>query len=723
MVEPRMNLALAVCIGAALASGSLALACVRAPVSAPAPPPVACGAPADSATVLPPPRPYEPSPPPVEPDVLGTADVGLEVQGCALNDRARRAWVHQRIAAMRAAVDAEYASWLASSDCELGDRFGAGGVGGLAVRGEGIGLGSAGGIGQGGIASRTNDQVAGVDEADIVKNDGAYVYLAMNGALRVVEAQRARVVSVTRLEGTARSLIVAGDRAVVFLSHGDELRAPCTYAYDCDFAGDGTSTEAVVFDLADRARPKVLRRVSASGSLIVARRIGDAVHLVVADNDAPGPDYETSLDDLPSCRTRPNEIEIRARFEDLKRKAERAIRAAQPRFPEVTDHGRRLELCDTLRDRADDGDAFASVISFDLRAPAAPLVAATVQSRPGVVFVSERALYVAVAHRRRDPPGTEGARRWSAVYGDRDEASDIHEFRVGPRPGDTRYLGSGAVPGHVLNQFAMDEWSGHLRVATSTGRVPDAAAESAVTVLAEAGGGLVRAGAVDHLAPGEDIRAVRFDGDRGYVVTFKKTDPLFVLDLHDASAPRVIGELKIPGFSTYLHRIDPAHLLTIGFDASDHGTFAYFDGLLLQLFDVTNPTAPVLLHREKIGSRGSSSEAAVDHLAFDYLPERALLAVPATVCEGGGDGRPGERVTFSGLLVYGVGAASGFRRVGSVDHGVAGARCDTWWSSATSVVRRSVLIDDLVFSIAEDRMRVRRLGPPGADVADIPLEP
>jgi uncharacterized secreted protein with C-terminal beta-propeller domain len=216
---------------------------------------------------------------------------------------------------------------------------------------------------------------------------------------------------------------------------------------------------------------------------------------------------------------------------------------------------------------------------------------------------------------------------------------------------------------------------------------------------------------------------VRFDGDRGYVVTFKKTDPLFVLDLRDPSTPAILGELKIPGFSTYMHRIDPTHLLSIGFDANDHGDFAYFDGVILQIFDVSHPTEPVLVHREKIGTRGSSSEAATDHLAFNYLAERNLLAIPMTVCQGGGDGTFGDKLAFSGLLVYDVTVEGGFRRLGGIDHGTQGASCNTWWSNATSHVKRSIFMDDLVFSIATDHMKVQRLDHLGQDVSDISLAP
>jgi hypothetical protein len=270
----------------------------------------------------------------------------------------------------------------------------------------------------------------------------------------------------------------------------------------------------------------------------------------------------------------------------------------------------------------------------------------------------------------------------------------------------------------------MDEYYGYLRIATTRGRVPDPNVESAVSILAEGGdGNLVRVGAVEKIAPGEDIRSVRFDADRGYVVTFKKTDPLFVLDLYHPARPEILGELKIPGFSTYMHRIDPDHLLSIGFDADDQGSFAYFDGVILQLFDVAEPTQPKLLHKETIGTRGSSSEAATNHLAFNYFADQGLLAIPMTICEGGGSGQQGNELTFSGLLVYDVSVEQGFKRLGGVDHGTKGADCGTWWSNANSHVKRSIFLDELVYSVAPDRLKVQHMGHFGQDLADIALLP
>jgi len=644
------------------------------------------------------------------------------------------------VAEMRAAVDAQFKAWHdAQPDCWAADREEHrwrmqemdGDFGGAGVSVSSRGMSAVAGAAPAPVArgaskpsagakaalrtSGTNNQVAGVDEADIVKTDGRYMYFATNGALRIAEALDPKVVSVTKLPGTAREMFVEGDRAVVYVSNGAS-HPRCTYGYDCTFAGDGSTTKIMVFDISDRRAPRVVREMSLSGSLLAARRIGGTVHTVVSEGDPRSAAYETWPADLPMCGT--VEAKVRASFAKLKVDNERAIRARRA-LPTLTEGGREQALCSTvLRTPIRDGRAFTSVISFALADDRAAPSTATIQSRPGAVFASHDALYLSVVHQKSQAP-----RGWYSFYGSTDEASEIHKFKIGATPRDTRYVGSGVVPGHVLNQFAMDEWYGYLRVATTKGRVPDPHVESAVSVLTESpNGNLVRVGAVEHIAPGEDIRAVRFDDERGYVVTFKKTDPLYVVDLYQPAKPRILGELHIPGFSTYMHRIDPDHLLSIGFDANDHGDFAYFDGVILQLFDVKNPTEPRLLHKEKIGTRGSSSEAATDHLAFNFLANEGLLALPMTICEGGGDGRNGDELAFSGLLVYDVDVERGFTRLGGVDHGTTGASCATWWSNATSAVKRSVFVDDLVYSIAGDRAKVQRMGKLGETFAEVPLQ-
>ena len=679
---------------------------------------------------------------PGEPAAAALSEARLATATCEDMDRLEQTLAAARIKEMKAQLRTSLADWARSQPgcweqyrwqareardamgrmwgSGIGESFGYGGLGlsGVGQGGGGIGSGSVSGRGvaRAASASGTNNQVKGVDEADIVKTDGRFVYLALNGALRIVEALKPHVVSTTPLSGKARELFVLGDRAVVYTSDRGSAKR-CTYGYDCQFAGDGSSTRVLVFDVSDRARPVKKREIQLSGSLVAARRIGDAVHTVVADGDSPAPMYQTWPDELETCGT-PESV-VRAKFARLERENEKKIRALRATLPTIREQGTTQSLCGgLLRTAFGDGRSFTTLVSFNLKDDQSRPTTATLQSRPGAVFASADALYLSVIQRRHGRNGS-----WYSFYPQVDEVSEIHKFRIGASPTETRYVGSGVVPGHVLNQFSMDEWYGYLRIATTRGKVPDPKVESVVSVLAEGeGGNLVRVGAVAKIAPGEDIRAVRFDDDRGYVVTFKKTDPLFVLDLYDPARPKVLGELKIPGFSTYMHRIDRDHLLSIGFDADDHGSFAFFDGIILQLFDVKNPVEPKLLHKEKIGTRGSSSEAATDHLAFNYFSERGLLAIPMTLCAGGGDGRSGE-LAFSGLMVYDVSVERGFKKLGAIDHGKKGVDCNTWWSNATSAVKRSVFLDELVYSIATDRLKVQRMKHFGTDLADIAMTP
>jgi hypothetical protein len=717
---------------------ALAAACTPVAVSRPSGP-AAKAPPAPEARVAPAsvPAPSTSNEPDTgsDPSASALAEARLVPSSCEIHKAAKEA----RLAQMHREVDAEFKRWhdlqpacweedrrreaerKAMEECMRGGECSGRGLSGVGEggggHGEGIGLGNVGTLGHGAStatsASRTNNQVAGVDEADIVKTDGRYVYMVANGALRIVEAMNPRLVSVTRLPGVVREMLVEGDRAVVFTADHQGTER-CTYGYDCTVGGDGTTTRIDVFDITNRSAPQAIRKVEFTGSLMAARRIGTTIHTVVADGDDAVGNYEVWPKDLPECGT--NEPVVRAKFAALRRDNEKRIKAATS-LPSIVERGVTTPLCAGLLDnKFDQVHTFTSLVSFDMRDARAPISSATVRSRPGTVFASTDALYMSTQRRKK------GSGRWYSFYPSVDEVSELHKFRIGAKPTDTRYVGSGVVPGHVLNQFAMDEWNGHLRVATTRGKVPDPNVESAVSVFSEgAGGNLVRVGAVEHLARGEDVRAVRFDDDRGYLVTFKKTDPLFVLDLHDAARPTVLGELKIPGFSTYLHRLDPTHLLSIGFDANDHGDFAYFDGVLLQLFDVTKPTEPKLLHREKLGTRGSSSAALTNHLAFNYFAEKGLLAIPMTMCEGGSDGVNGTELSFAGLMVYRVDVKRGFERLGGVAHGKKGSNCDTWWSKATSAVKRSVFLDDLVYSMALDRVKVQRMGAFGQDLADISL--
>lgn len=582
--------------------------------------------------------------------------------------------------------------------------------------------------------SSTNNQVANVDEADLVKTDGEYIYLVQGSELRIVRAwpaENAQLVSRHGFTGQAKKLFVQGNRVVVYVSQprsssaGSDTSwmrsqsADCTYGYDCDFSGDGTATQIVVFDVSDHGAPRLVRQIDLPGSLIAARRIGNAVHTVVSIAELGVPQLEAyynyrcgspltgdalqvELDAIEAMRVRNNAIIDAAKFNvgTLAREGEMPLNA--------------LDCSDFYKESVGANTGITTLLSLDMVADGAPRLA-NILSRAGAVYASDSSLYLSV----RQNPG--GFAWYDGVPAE--EVSTVHRFNIGSAPSTTGYVGSGFVPGHVLNQFSMDEYDGSLRIATSKGWVPDPAVESLLSVLQPEGASLKVVGQVSGIGPGEDIRSVRFQGNRGYIVTFKKTDPLFVLDLAHPNQPQLVGELKIPGFSTYMHPLDDTHLLALGYEADDQGTFAWFNGIQLQIFDVAQPTNPTLLQKKVYGTRGSSSSALTDHLGFTFLPDRKLLALPMNICDGGGNGQFGT-LSFSGVVALNVDIAQGFTELGRLQEPYAaqytefqyGQVCADWWTDSNSVVQRTVVMDDYLYAISDNRMRIQRISALGTDV-------
>ncbi|WP_437967499.1 beta-propeller domain-containing protein [Sorangium sp. So ce260] len=598
--------------------------------------------------------------------------------------------------------------------------------------------------------STTNTQEADVDEADFIKNDGEHVYLLAHGQLQIFDAWPAadthRVASVP-IEGEAKKLFVHEKRAFVYSSLTGE--APhdqgreCTYGYDCEFTGDGTPLQVTELDLSDLTAPTVVRTLKFSGTFLNARRIGSTVHTVVY---SPGPMVEglsyspEGLDLCTLAEQGPDATTIAAvnsAFDDLVKKNLDLIDAAPldvhlPRVEETV--YRDGEALPTSADpfagcegfylsSTGDGQSFLSIVSTELGGDA--LGQTTIVGKPGAVYATSGSLYVASRHAYESTYG------W--FYEDAaatPEATTIHKFALGDSALPSVYLGSGVVKGRVLNQFAMSEFKGYLRVATTTGHLPDPDTYNTVASLKQEGGELVVKGMVDNLAPGEDIRSARFYGHVGFMVTFKKTDPLFTLDFSDPESPRVRGELKIPGFSTYMHMIKEGYLMSIGYDADDQGDFAWFQGIMLQIFDVTNLDEPKLAHKEVIGTRGSASDAATNHLAFNYFAQRGLLGIPMVICEGGSGGEFGDAMTFSGLLVYKVDVGEGFTSVGGLPHPLPDASadpysagCGSWWTQGSSFVKRSVFLEDHVYSVSDDEIRVAHVGDLSTPEAVVSLTP
>jgi uncharacterized secreted protein with C-terminal beta-propeller domain len=267
------------------------------------------------------------------------------------------------------------------------------------------------------------------------------------------------------------------------------------------------------------------------------------------------------------------------------------------------------------------------------------------------------------------------------------QVTQIHRFDIAG-DGGAVYRSSGEVPGWLLSQFSMDEHDGYLRVASTDAPTWwDGDAESLVTVLAEDAGRLVEVGSVGGLGRDERIFAVRFMGDLGYVVTFRQVDPLYVVDLSDPTAPRVAGELKIQGYSAYLHPLGEGRLLGVGQDATGQGAL---QGTQLSIFDVSDPAAPRRIDQVKIDA--GSSEAEWDHHAFLYWEPQGLVVVPLNVYAW-------DEISQVDRNFYGAQAVritgDDLELAGRLSHEGDGAAA---WGPG---IRRSLVVGDLLYTVSE----------------------
>lgn len=248
----------------------------------------------------------------------------------------------------------------------------------------------------------------------------------------------------------------------------------------------------------------------------------------------------------------------------------------------------------------------------------------------------------------------------------------------------------------------MSEHEGYLRIATTRSGTfnfngIETPSNNAVFVLGPEGDALKTVGSVEGIAPGEQIYSARFIGDRGFLVTFVQIDPLFTLDLADPANPQIIGALKVPGVSHYIHPLGEDHLLTIGKDADDQGQFAWFGGVQLSVFDVTAFNDPKLSSKVILGTRGTESEALYDHKAFNYYKPLDLLAIPLHLFEGQSNGPEYGTPTFAGVYVYDVTPDAGLAYRGRLATGSAAFYGMGW--------TRTVFVGDVLYVVTADGVR------------------
>ena len=447
--------------------------------------------------------------------------------------------------------------------------------------------------------SATNIQEVGVDEPDIVKTDGRRILAVGGGRLWYVDVAGEIPELRSSLElphGRAREMFMSGDRVLLLQEWGGDYKAI-----------------AVLIDISDPEQMDISETLRVSGEYVSARLVGERVTAVFTHHSPPLPEFV-----FPSS----DSDESLSRAEEFNRQVVRESTLADWVPSYIHERGERVEkglfvdCAFAYVSKTFSGRDMVSVLTVDMTGSLNPERVTTVmtgeqdvRASSRYIYASSRSLYVTA----EQPTG--GAGNYS---------TNIHKFDIAG-PDRARYVASGTVNGFLLNQFAMSEHDGFLRVATTNQRARwwNEDSESRVDVLARDGNRLRVVGSVGGLGRGEEIYAVRFMGKIGYVVTFRETDPLYTIDLSDPTAPRTAGELKILGYSSYLHPIGDGLLLGVGQDANERG---WTSGTQVSVFDVSDLDNP--RRTAQFTLEGASSEAERDHRALLYWAPKRLAVLP-----------------------------------------------------------------------------------------------
>jgi len=522
--------------------------------------------------------------------------------------------------------------------------------------------------------SQTTVQEVGVDESDKVKTDGTYLYVADDHAVHIVKAvpsDSMEVLSPIDVNGTVDSLYLYNDLLIILY----------TPSLGGGSIWDGTDrvgvaligvpywipvkaqTGVLIMDVSDPSSPKWIKDVIIDGWLVSSRLTNSRLHII-----------QQFMPDLPPLQLTYNGTT--AGMAEVIAANDRALESVTiddliPSY-EILDEqgdsssgGRLIVPEDFYRPDEPAGGSIVSIVTFNLADMSEGFKSVGLIADAHTVYASTRALYIA-------------ATQWNygAVPVDLNSQyyrTVLYKFGLGE---DVTLEGTGEVSGKILNQFSLGEYGYEgedvLRIATNNGAW-GTDSRNYVYCLKIIGDRLEIIGELEvEEAAGEDIYSARFIGTRGFLVTFVKVDPLFTLDLSDPSEPEVVGELKVPGYSDYIHPMGEDHLITIGKDTILENGITWYQGLQLSIFDISNFADPILLHKELIGNRGTTSEALSNHKAFTFWAEDEdsnLLAIPVDLYEY--QGEPDYPYsygthTFTGLYVYRVTVENGFEYLGRI---------------------------------------------------------
>jgi uncharacterized secreted protein with C-terminal beta-propeller domain len=605
--------------------------------------------------------------------------------------------------------------------------------------------------------STTNVQVAGVDEGDIIKTDGKYIYTVSGQEIIITDAypaDDASIVSRIKLDSNPSGIYINSDKLAVY---GQNYNVYKNENYDSSLLKkrrNSSYTFLKVFDISDKENPKEERDIDFEGNFINSRMVGDYVYFITAnysyyyDDEIPVPlimeNGEVLNDNDIVCENCWNIYYFDIPYRSHNFTSVAAIN--------ISDSEEKIKNETYLLD-GNQNNMFVSkdniYITYNKYVSEEELIwditkeiilpKLNEKDRGRITEIENAKSYVLSSREKIEKIAlilgnfanslTEEEQRnlekemkakVKQKYEDISkelEKTAIHKIAI--NNGDLQYKTAGEVPGVVLNQFSMDEDKGYFRIATTKNRRWSSFGESSESYnnIYVLDGDMKIVGSVEKLAVGERIYSVRFMQNRAYMVTFKQIDPLFVIDLEDPTNPHVLGELKIPGFSNYLHPYDETTLIGLGKDSGDWNA-----SLKLSLFDVSDVKNPKEIDNYILGDSRSDSIALYDHKAFLFSKEKNLLVIPVNSEEVGilidevfeEDvteekmimPNPGSTKYFNGAAVFYV-DKSGFKLKGKINHSDSSDSSRYGYNS--DAVKRSLYIEDILYTLSNRYLKMNNL--------------
>lgn len=543
--------------------------------------------------------------------------------------------------------------------------------------------------------STTNIQVENVDEADITKTDGDYIYsLSENKVIITDVRDEAQIKKVAEIEQTDSNtfpteLILYQNKLIII---SEKLKSTSSYFYN-----NNNKTIVSIYDISNKEQPKEIKNYQLEQAYYTSRCIDGKLYVIASG----------------SLREENDEI-VTYYYENGKQ--------IDPGYGSI----KRIKDIDT--------DCQTILSMQNLNQIEQPVKVNSYLMNVENAYVSENNIYLLEEKYEgyNNVPKISSIFGWKGILGafpqeyNRDEQigtyTNIYKFNL-LEDGSIQYDKKAKEKGQTINQFSIDEYEENLRIALY---------DSEGSRIAIFNNEMKKIGETPKLAEGEKMYSSRFLGNKAYLVTYKTVDPLFVVDLSNPRDPQVLGELKIPGYSTYLHPYDENHLIGIGMQTEEKvnrnssgriiSTSSVITGMKMALFDVTDVNNPIQISDTIIGDSRTTSAILTNHKALLFSKEKELLAIPVNNYtedfEVENTSNNYESIVNSytdykkdyvseGYFVYNINLTNGFTLKGTITHEKTESKY-AYYNNASRLLR-GLYIDDNLYTVSEDYIKVNRL--------------